>query len=179
MSFPPTSGPTSVTNAYAVLPMKATSIAPPIGAALVGNPLANVVVSPGGSPLPERPRVIVADDHPRVQTALRRLLEPHCDVVSIAIDGEDLLRQVGDVLPDVVVTDINMPRMNGLDACRHIRRTYPSVSVVIVTGLLDDDLAARATDMGASAVVHKMKMAWELPAVVVALPEQPPADRGP
>ncbi len=46
MSFPPTSGPTSVTNTYAVLPMKATSIAPPIGATLVGNPLANVVVSP-------------------------------------------------------------------------------------------------------------------------------------
>lgn len=62
----------------------------------------------------QRPRVVVADDHPAVRSALTRILEPHVDVVSVAIDGEDLLRQVGDVLPDVVVTDISMPKMNGL-----------------------------------------------------------------
>lgn len=62
----------------------------------------------------QRPRVVVADDHPAVRSALTRILEPHVDVVSVAIDGEDLLRQVGDVLPDVVVTDISMPKTNGL-----------------------------------------------------------------
>lgn len=100
--------------------------------------------------------------------ALRRLLEPHCEVVAIAIDGEDLLRQVGDMVPDVVVTDIAMPRMNGLDACRHIRRDYPSVRVVIVTGLPDDDLVAGASEVGASALVFKIDVAEELAAAVLA-----------
>ena len=99
--------------------------------------------------------------------ALRRILQPHCDVVSIAIDGEDLLRQVGNMVPDVVVTDIAMPRMNGLDACRHIRRDYPSVRVVIVTGLPDDDLVAGASEVGASALVFKIDVAEELPAAVL------------
>ena len=78
-------------------------------------------------PVPQRRRVVVAGDHPSVLTALVRLLKPHCDVVSVAGDGEELLRQVEEALPDVVVTDLAMPRMNGLDACRHIRRLYPDV----------------------------------------------------
>ena len=89
-------------------------------------------------------------------------------MVSVAIDGEDLLRQVGDVLPDVVVTDICMPKMNGLDACRHIRRTYPTVRVVIVSELLDDVLSAGALESGASAAIRKTAMVRELPAAVLA-----------
>ena len=73
----------------------------------------------------QRHRVVVAEDHPAVLLALTRILEPHVEVVAVASDGEDLLRQVGSVLPDAVVTDISMPRMNGLDACRHIHRMYP------------------------------------------------------
>jgi len=115
----------------------------------------------------QRRRVIVADDHPAVLTALTRILDPHVDVVSVAIDGEDLLKQVGSFLPDAVVTDIAMPRMNGLDACRHIRRMYPAVRVVIVSELLDDDTGA--SELGASAVVRKIQMARELPAAVLGL----------
>jgi DNA-binding NarL/FixJ family response regulator len=117
----------------------------------------------------QRLRVIIADDHASVRTAVRRILEPHCEVVAVAINGEDLLRQVADMAPNVVVTDVAMPMMNGFDACRVIRRTYPLVSVVIVTALVDDDLAVRASDVGASALVQKMNMAWELPGVVLAL----------
>src|SRR4051812_5469135 len=93
----------------------------------------------------QRRRVVVADDHPRVLIALTRVLEAHVDVVAVAIDGEDLLRKVGNLLPDAVVTDISMPRINGFDACRHIRRVYPAVFVVIVSELLDDVyMSARA-----------------------------------
>jgi DNA-binding NarL/FixJ family response regulator len=113
--------------------------------------------------------VIVADDHPAVLTALTRLLEPHVDVVAVAIDGEDLVRQVGNLLPDAVVTDISMPKINGLQACRHIRREYPAVRVVIVSELIDDDVAADAFALGASAVVRKSQMTRELPAAVLAL----------
>jgi DNA-binding NarL/FixJ family response regulator len=117
-----------------------------------------------------RPRVAIADDHPAVLIALARILEPHVDVVAVANDGDDLLQQVGNLSPDVVVTDILMPRMNGLDACRHIRRMYPAVLVVIVSNLLnDEDTMGLAFESGASAVVHKPRMVKELPAAVLAL----------
>jgi DNA-binding NarL/FixJ family response regulator len=119
-------------------------------------------------PIPQRRRVVVADDHPSVLTALLRTLKPHCDVVSIAIDGEDLLRRVEEARPDVVVTDISMPRMNGLDACRHIRRIFPDVRVVMVSSLFDEDLVASAFACDAHAVVRKVDMTRELPQAVLA-----------
>ena len=92
------------------------------------------------------------------------------DVVAVANDGDDLLQQVGNLFPDVVVTDILMPRMNGLDACCHIRRMYPAVLVVIVSNLLDDDtMTTLAFESGASAVIPKTRMVKELPAAVLAL----------
>jgi DNA-binding NarL/FixJ family response regulator len=119
--------------------------------------------------MPRRRRIVIADDHPAVLIALTRILEPHVDVVAVAIDGEDLLRQVGNLFPDAVVTDISMPRMNGLDACGHIRRMYPTVRVVIVSELLDDEITAEAFERGASGVVRKSEMARKLPAAVLAL----------
>jgi DNA-binding NarL/FixJ family response regulator len=117
-----------------------------------------------------RLRVVIADDHPAVLIALSRILEPHVDVVAVANDGDDLLQQVGNLFPDVVVTDILMPRMNGLDACCHIRRMYPAVLVVIVSNLLDDDtMTTLAFESGASAVIPKTRMVKELPAAVLAL----------
>jgi DNA-binding NarL/FixJ family response regulator len=97
--------------------------------------------------------------------ALTRILEPHVNVIGLAIDGEDLLRQVGTLLPDAVITDISMPRMDGLSACCHIRQLYPGVRVVIMSELLDDDTGV--CELGASAVVRKMQMARELPAAVL------------
>ena len=133
-------------------------------------------------PDPQRRRVVIADDHPSVLTALLRILKPHCDVVSIAIDGEDLLRRVEEALPDVVVTDISMPRMNGLDACRHIRRIFPEVRVVIVSSLFDEDLLASAFECGAHAVVRKVDLSRELPPAVLAShdarPTSPTGPRG-
>ena len=102
--------------------------------------------------MPNKRRVVVAEDHPAVMAAPRRILEPYCDVVSTAIDGEDLLREVDSALPDVVVTDDFMPKMNGLDACRAIRQTYPSVRIAFVSEFLDDDVMASAFELGATAV---------------------------
>jgi CheY-like chemotaxis protein len=117
-----------------------------------------------------RPRVVIADDHPAVLVALTRILEPHVDIVAVAVDGQDLLQLVGNLSPDAVVTDISMPRMNGLDACGHIRRMYPAVRIVIVSELLDDDgMTAEAFARGASSVVRKSEMARKLPAAVLAL----------
>lgn len=115
-----------------------------------------------------RRRIIIADDHAGVMAALIRILEPHCDVVSTAVDGEELLRRVGELVPDVVVTDIFMPRMNGLDACRYIRQIHPAVSVVIVSEHLDGDVTLSAFEFGACAVVRKADIVQELPAAVLA-----------
>jgi CheY-like chemotaxis protein len=114
-----------------------------------------------------RPRVIVADDHPEVLKQLLRILDPHCEVVATAADGEALLQQVRIWIPDVVVTDIYMPHMNGLEACRYLRRTYPFIQVILVTGMADRDIVAHGLQLGASAVVHKHKMAADLPAAVL------------
>jgi CheY-like chemotaxis protein len=118
-------------------------------------------------PMSQRPRVVVADDHPAVLTALTRILESHVDVVSVAHDGEELLQRVAELLPDVVVTDISMPKIDGLEACRMIRRSFPTVCVIIVSELLDDDVSAG--ELGANAVVRKIQIARELPAAVLAL----------
>ena len=107
-----------------------------------------------------RHRVVIADDHPGVLVALTQILEPHVDVVAVAIDGEDLLQKVGALLPDAVVTDISMPKMDGVEACRLIRRTCPAIHVVIVSGFLDADIGA--SQLGASAVVRKIDMARDL-----------------
>jgi two-component system response regulator DesR len=119
-------------------------------------------------PLAQRVRVVVADDNHSIRAALRRILEPHCDVISMASDGVELLHLVRTMSPDVVVTDINMPRMNGFDACRQIRLHYPAVRVVIVSGLPDDGLFAAAVEAGASTMIYKVEIAHELPAAVLA-----------
>jgi DNA-binding NarL/FixJ family response regulator len=120
-------------------------------------------------PLAKRVRVIVADDNHSVRAALRRLLEPHCDVIAMASDGVELVRLVRAMVPDVVVTDVDMPRMNGLDACRQIRPHRPSVRVIIMSGLPDDSLVASAAEAGASTMIYKTEMARELTAAVLDL----------
>lgn len=115
-----------------------------------------------------RKRVIIADDHAAVLEALRHVLAPHCDIIAAAVDGEELTRLVVDAIPDVVVTDIFMPRMNGLEACRRIRERYPTVRLVIVSDFFDEDITKAALDSGAYAVVRKADIAEKLVAAVTA-----------
>ena len=100
---------------------------------------------------------------------MTRILEPHCRVVSIAIDGEDLLLRVAEVVPDVVITDIAMPGINGLDACRQIRQTYPSVRVIIVSDHIDEEVTASAFEVGATAAIRKVDMVEALPKALLAI----------
>jgi DNA-binding NarL/FixJ family response regulator len=109
----------------------------------------------GGQCLPKRPRVLIAEDHPGVADAVRRLLALDCDVVGIVSDGNAVLEAARRLQPDVVVADLNLPNVNGLEACRLIKDMKPEMKVILLSVTNDHDVTQRALEVGASAFVSK------------------------
>jgi len=110
----------------------------------------------------KRPRVLLADDHRLLREAFVKLLEPECEVVGAVADGRALLEAAPKLRPDVVVLDIAMPQLNGLDAARQLMRSMPEVKVIFLTVNEDPDLAAEAFRAGGSGFVLKNSAASEL-----------------
>jgi DNA-binding NarL/FixJ family response regulator len=110
----------------------------------------------------KRPRVLLADDHRLLREAFARLLEPNCDVVGAVADGRALLTAAKELHPDVVILDIAMPMLNGLDAARQLKQAMPEVTIIILTVNEDPDLAAEAIRAGASSYLLKSSAASEL-----------------
>lgn len=108
------------------------------------------------------PRAILADDHTLVTEALHGLIAPQFDVVAKVADGHALLASVLALKPDVVVVDIAMPLLNGLEACRQIKGKIPGVKIVFLTMNEDPELAVEAVRSGASGYVLKKSAASEL-----------------
>ena len=109
-----------------------------------------------------RPRVLLADDHIILLDAFRKLLEPECEVVGTVTDGRALL-EVGPTLnPDIIVLDVAMPLLNGLDAGRQLRQRMPNVKLIFLTVNEDPELAAEAFRIGASGYLLKNSAASEL-----------------
>ena len=113
-----------------------------------------------------RPRVLLADDHRLVVEACVGLLEPACEVVGIVTDGRALLPQAITLHPDVIVLDIGMPLLNGLDAGRQIKQSMPGVKLIYLTMNEDPDLAKEALALGASGFLLKTSAAHELPEAI-------------
>lgn len=109
-----------------------------------------------------RPRVLLADDHRLMAEGLRALLSPEFDLVGVVEDGLALLEAAGRLAPDVVVTDITMPRLGGIEALARLRRERPAVRVVILTMHHDAAYARRAMALGASGYVLKHAAPEEL-----------------
>jgi len=109
-----------------------------------------------------KPRVIIADDHTLLVEAFEKLLAPECDVIAKVADGRALLEAVKELHPDVVVLDLAMPLLNGLDAARQIKQMDPSVRLVFVTMNEDPDLAAEAFRTGGAAYLLKRSAGAEL-----------------
>jgi DNA-binding NarL/FixJ family response regulator len=109
-----------------------------------------------------RPRILLADDHTLVVEALAKLLEPHTEVVGTVADGRALLAAARELRPDVVLVDIAMPLLNGLDAGREIRRDLPGCRLVYLTVSHDPDLAAQALRLGAAGYLLKTSAGAEL-----------------
>jgi len=109
-----------------------------------------------------RPRVLIADDHRLVAAGLERLLVAECDVVGTVDDSAALLREVRRLRPDLVVQDLSMPPLTGVDAIRVLREIDSSLKIIVVTMSDDPELAAEAFRIGASAYVLKNCAATEL-----------------
>ena len=109
-----------------------------------------------------RPRILLADDHTMLLDAFQRLLEPRCEIVGTACDGRALLDLAASTQPDVIVLDISMPGLNGMDACAQLSRKMPDVRLVFLTVNEDPDIAAEAISLGASGYLLKSSASAEL-----------------
>jgi DNA-binding NarL/FixJ family response regulator len=107
-------------------------------------------------------KVLLADDHRIVIEGLKKLLELEFDVVGAVEDGRALIAAVEKLRPDVVVADISMPHLNGIEAVRQIKEKDPQIGVVILTMHHDVQYAARAFEAGASGFVLKVSAPSEL-----------------
>jgi DNA-binding NarL/FixJ family response regulator len=110
----------------------------------------------------KRPRVIVCDDHAILVEGLRGLLEPEFDLVGTAENGRALLAVAQNLKPDVVILDISMPELNGIEAARQLKKSNPNVKIVFLTMHLDVAFVTEAFRVGASGYVAKRSAVAEL-----------------
>jgi len=109
-----------------------------------------------------KPTVILADDHTLVVEGFRRLLEEHCTLLTTVGDGRALLEAVARQTPDIVILDISMPVLNGIDAARQLKAAYPGLKLVFVTMHADAAYIRAAFKAGASAYLLKGSLGEEL-----------------
>jgi DNA-binding NarL/FixJ family response regulator len=109
-----------------------------------------------------RVRILLADDHTLFCNVLRELLEPEYEVVGNVGDGHELLRTAATLQPDVVVVDIGMPALNGLEAGRRLKKANPRLKLIYLTMNNDVELAQEALQAGASAFVLKNAQSSQL-----------------
>ena len=125
-------------------------------------------------------RILVADDHPIVRHGLRTLLggHPEWEIIDEAADGFEAVDKAGRLKPDVVVLDITMPKMSGLEACRLIRKTVPASEILIVTQHDSPQMMRQALEAGARGYVVKSNAARDLLAAVERVSQHLPFAAG-
>jgi DNA-binding NarL/FixJ family response regulator len=114
----------------------------------------------------KKPRVVLAEDHSIVAEGLRAVLEPEVDVVGTVEDGRALLKAVAEHEPDIVITDLTMPHLNGIEAARQIVKDHPKVKVIILTAHADVKFAEAAFRAGVRGYVVKRSGSAELLAAI-------------
>jgi DNA-binding NarL/FixJ family response regulator len=116
-------------------------------------------------------RILLVDDHPIVRQGLKTLLEGRVgwEVIGEASDGAEAVEKAKELNPDVMVLDVTMPRMNGLEACRVLRRQAPQLEILFVTQHDSPQMMREAMDAGARGYVVKSNAARDLLAAVEAV----------
>jgi DNA-binding NarL/FixJ family response regulator len=109
-----------------------------------------------------RPRVLLADDHPGMVKTLERILSIECDVLGVVADGSEVAAAAARLHPVVTIVDVNLPHVNGLDACRSILQINPHAKVIVLTALFDDAIRAEALSAGASGFFSKLTATTDL-----------------
>jgi DNA-binding NarL/FixJ family response regulator len=109
-----------------------------------------------------KPRLLLADDHTLLLEGIRLLLEPEFDLVGSVEDGQALLAAAKRLKPDVILLDISMPLLNGIDAARKLRKVMPSARLIFVTMHADSDYVSEAFRAGAMGYILKRAAASEL-----------------
>ncbi|HEV3062604.1 MAG TPA: response regulator transcription factor [Vicinamibacterales bacterium] len=109
-----------------------------------------------------KPRVLLADDHTMLLEAFQKLLADECDVVGAVSDGRTLVTAAATLRPDVIVVDVAMPLLNGIDATRQIKQAQPDARIIVLTMNEDPEVAAEAFRAGACGYLLKRSAASEL-----------------
>lgn len=121
----------------------------------------------------KRPTILMADDHSIMLAGLRKLVEEECDVVGAVEDGRALVEAAQRLQPDVILLDISMPLLNGLDAARQLKKLVPRAKLIVLTMHASSTYATEAFKAGVSAYLLKRSAASELlQAIRVVLQEQ-------
>ncbi len=102
-----------------------------------------------------RPRVLLVEDHPGVVKALGRLLSFECDVVGVIADGREVADAATRLQPVVVVVDLNLPNVSGLEVCRQITQNNPRVKIIVISAMTDDAIRNEVLAAGAAGFFHK------------------------
>ena len=110
----------------------------------------------------KKPSVLVADDHPLILEGIRKLLEPEVNLVGTAQDGRELIASACRLKPDIILLDITMPALNGMEAARQLRTKLPGAKLIFLTMHCDADFVADAFHLGVSGYVLKSSAASEL-----------------
>jgi DNA-binding NarL/FixJ family response regulator len=108
------------------------------------------------------PRFLIADDHALFAEALRAFLEKTYNVVGVVFDGKAMMEAAVQLQPDVIMLDVGMPLLNGLEAAQRIRQQLPNIKFIFLTMLNDPNLAAAALELGAVGFVLKHSAGPEL-----------------
>ena len=116
-----------------------------------------------------KPRVLMADDHSILVAGVRKLIEEHCEVVGTVENGRALLEAAGRLKPDLILLDISMPLLNGLEAARQLKKALPEAKLLFLTMHASSRYATEAFRVGAHGFLLKQSAASELPQAIDAV----------